>query len=145
MILTDEQIDYIATNLQFYGVSQGELKDDLLDHICTYIETGQFNDFETAYKAALQQFGGHHAFSSIQRETFMEVHLKNYLKRKKVTYIAVFVTVLLFISGAVFKIFHWPGAMILLFFSFISLALFLLPVYLVQRYKNAERKFTSNH
>lgn len=145
MILTDEQIDYIATNLEFYGVSQGELKDDLLDHICTYIETGQFDDFTSAYKAALQQFGGHHAFSSIQRETFLEVHLKNYLKRKKVTYIAVFITVLFFISGAVFKIFHWPGAMILLLFSFISLALFLLPVYLVQRYKNAERKFTSNH
>jgi hypothetical protein len=145
MILTDEQIEYISINLEFYGVKQGELKDDLLDHICTYIEMGQFDDFTSAYKSALQQFGGHHAFTNIQRETFLEVHLHNYLKRKKVTYIAVFVTVLLFISGAIFKLFHWPGAMILLLFSFISLALFLLPVYLVQRYKNAERKFTSNH
>lgn len=140
MNLTDQQIDYIAKSLEFYGVKSTGLKEDLLDHICTYIETNEFSDFETAYKRAMQEFGGNYAIGSIQRETFLEVNMKNYLKRKRLLYIAASITSSLFFLGVMFKLFHWMGAMVLTFLSFISLIAFLIPVYLYQRYKSSERK-----
>lgn len=140
MTLTEEQIEYIANNLELYGVASGELREDLLDHICTFIETGDFTDFDAAYAQAMEQFGGHHAMSSIQRETYLQVSFRKALRRKRTLLILGLAASMLFMTGVLFKVFHWPGAMILLALGFLIVILLLLPLYFWQRYKSTERR-----
>jgi hypothetical protein len=140
MTLTEEQIAYIANNLELYGVASGELREDLLDHICTFIETGDFTDFDEAYAKAMEQFGGHHAMSSIQRETYLQVDFRKALRRKRTLLILGLAASMLFMTGVLFKVFHWPGAMILLGLGFLVVILLLLPLYFWQRYKSTERR-----
>ena len=45
MVLLDKHIDFIEKNLKQYGIKSEALKEDLLDHICTYIEERESNDF----------------------------------------------------------------------------------------------------
>lgn len=143
MILTEEQIEYISTNLEFYGIASEELRNDVLDHICTHIETGNFEDFETAYKDALQKFGGYSAMGTIQRETYLMVTFKKNLRRQKLVYLSGFIALSLMCIGILFKLFHWPGANILLFCGFLMLAFGFLPLFFYQRYKQYYKKAIS--
>lgn len=140
MTLTEQQIEYIATNLKFYGIASEELRNDVLDHVCTYIEEGSFTDFEEAYKEALQKFGGYAAMGNLQRETYLQVTFRQAMQRKKVLYITALIASALFLTGSLFKLFHWPGAMIMLFFSFVTIILIVLPLYFYQRFKSKENK-----
>ncbi|WP_245594742.1 hypothetical protein [Flavobacterium limnosediminis] len=140
MILTDNQIEYIEANLKFYGVASEALREDLLDHICTFIETGDFTDFETAYRGALQRFGGYSALGSLQKETHYQLYEKKNIRRKRVVYFSGFLAAFLLSTGVLFKLFHWPFAGIILFSGFIALNLILLPVLFYERYKNAIQK-----
>ncbi|MES2485510.1 MAG: hypothetical protein V4581_06120 [Bacteroidota bacterium] len=135
MILTDTQIDYIATNLEFYGVAQNGLKEDLLDHICTYIEQSTHTGFDEAYKEAIQNFGGHYAMGRLQQQTLLMVVLKKQKLRQKAVYISGFIAAFLMSTGSIFKIMHWPGASMLLLVGFVVLNLIFLPLFFYHRYK----------
>lgn len=145
MILNDEQIEYIDTNLKFYGVASAELRGDLLDHMCTYIEEGNFSDFDTAYAEALKNFGGYTAMSGIQHETYLQVSFLKMIKRKRLFYIAVFITLAFLVTGALFKIFHWPGAMILLFLGILFIICIVMPLYFYQRFQTSKNKLYNQH
>ena len=140
MSLTEEQIEYIATNLQFYGVNSEELREDLLDHICTHIESGNHSDFDTAYDEAILKFGGYSAMGKIERDTYLMVTLKKNLRRQKVVYLFGFISTFTLLLGTLFKIMHWPWASILLFIGFFVLFFGYLPLYFYQRYKVFYRK-----
>ncbi|AXG74505.1 hypothetical protein DVK85_09765 [Flavobacterium arcticum] len=140
MIVSEEQIEYIATNLEFYGITSGELKEDLLDHICTQIETGNYTDFETAYQNSLQTFGGHHAIHTIQRETYTLTTMQKSKRRQKLVYISAYISATLIALGSLFKIMHWPMASILLALGFIVLILLFFPAFFYHRYKSSEIK-----
>lgn len=140
MILTDEQIEYIATNLEFYGISSEELRNDVLDHICTHIESGSFNDFDVAYKDALQKFGGYSAMSGLERDTYMLTTFKKNLRRQKLIYIFGFTTAFTILIGMLFKVMHWPFASILIFSGFMLLLFACLPLYFYQRYQTYYKK-----
>jgi len=135
MMLTDQHIDYIATNLEFYGVAQGDLKDDLLDHICTYIEQSSHTDFNMAYKEAIQNFGGHYAMGALQQQTMALVVLKQGSLRQKAIYISGFLAGFLLSTGSIFKILHWPGATMLLVAGFFVLNFIFMPLFFYHRYK----------
>ena len=142
MNLTDEQIAYIATNLEFYGVKSAELREDLLDHICTYIETSEFVEFDIAYKAAIQEFGGQYAMNSIQRQTHAVITQKKHLRYQRLVYIAAYISATLISSGAIFKIMHWPGASIMLASGFLVLILLFFPSYFYSRFKKMRQKIS---
>jgi len=144
MIITDDQAAYIATNLEFYGIVQEELKEDLLDHICTYIEQGNFNDFDSAYKEALLKFGGHSAMGSLQQEIIILVMLKKNILLQKTIYISGFLAGFFLSTGSLFKIMHWPFATILLFSGFIILNLLFMPVFFYHKYKMAGKNIISS-
>jgi uncharacterized membrane protein len=145
MILTDEHIKYIDTNLKFYGVASAELRGDLLDHMCTYIEEGDFSDFDTAYAEALKKFGGYTAMSGLQHETYLQVSFLKMIKRKKILYISSFVTVAVIIAGGLFKLFHWPGAMVLIFLGILSVIFIVTPLYFYQRFQSSKNKLYNHH
>ena len=140
MILTNEQIAYIETNLKFYGIASEELRNDLLDHICAYIEENEFPDFETAYKEALQKFGGYVAMESLQREINLQVTVKKIIRHKKMLYSFSFISALLFFSGLFLKMFYWRGANVLLGSGLLVMITVVLPVYFYRRYRRTENK-----
>lgn len=143
MILSDEQIDYIALNLEHYGVREAGLREDLLDHICTHIEQGGYADFEKGYRDALNTFGGQYGLFALQQQTFFTVALQKSQLRRKVLYIAGFIATFLISSGCIFKLMHWPYAGIMLLAGFVVLNLAVLPVFFYNRYKNAENTYSS--
>ncbi|WP_255566920.1 hypothetical protein [Flavobacterium litorale] len=140
MIVSDTQVEYIKTNLEFYGITSEELKEDLLDHICTQIETGNCTDFEKAYNNSLQAFGGHHAMSTIQKETIAMITAKKNSTLQKIVYISGYISTTLISTAVLFKIMHWPMAGILLTLGFVILNLFFLPTFFYHRYKSSEKK-----
>ncbi|MCW4469865.1 hypothetical protein OGH69_12870 [Flavobacterium sp. MFBS3-15] len=143
MILTEEQIEYIANNLQFYGLASDELRSDVLDHICTHIESGNFKDFDTAYNSAIQQFGGYQALGSIERDRYLMVSLKGTLLRQKLVNVTGCMSAMLIMIGILFKFMHWPGASITFFVGCLIFILAFLPLYFYQRYKNYHKKIIS--
>jgi len=135
MILTDTHVEYIIANLEFYGLADGDLKDDFVDHICTYVENSTAADFNEAYKEAIQQFGGQYAFTFLQRETSYMVTFKKDSFRKKMVYISALVSAFLISTGFVFKLMHWPFAGMLLLAGFVALNIIFMPLFFYHRYK----------
>lgn len=143
MILSESQIEYIAANLQHYGVREEALREDLLDHICTHIEEGEATDFELAYRDALQKFGGQYGIFALQQHTFYLVSLERSQTRRKVLYTAGFIAAFFISSGSVFKFMHWPGASIMLVVGFTVMNLIFLPVFFYHRYKSQNNTYSS--
>ncbi|WP_294822173.1 hypothetical protein [uncultured Flavobacterium sp.] len=143
MILTDDQVAYIATNLQFYGIASKELRADVLDHICTHIETGDFEDFDMAYNSAIQQFGGYQAIGSMERDRYLMVSLKSSLWRQKLINVSGCISSSMICIGILFKFMHWPGASLIFFLGCIVLITAFLPLFFYHRYKNYYKKALS--
>lgn len=135
MILSDAQIEYIETNLTFYGVVQNSLKEDLLDHICTHIENSGQDEFETAYTEAIQKFGDHYAMGVLQQQTLVTVMLQKNRSRIRAIYISAFFCAMFISTGTIFKMMHWPYGSMLLVAGFIVLNLIFMPVFFYHRYK----------
>lgn len=144
MILSDSQIDYIENSLCNYGVIEPALREDLVDHICTYIENSSQTNFEVAYKDALQEFGGQFGLFTLQRQTFYAVSVKNIVLRKKLQFGTGFTATFLISTGLVFKVMHWPFATILFFTGVVILNLGFLPMYFYNRYKSSKDKLFIN-
>ena len=139
MTLTEQQIDYIAANLEFYGVASEELRNDLIDHICTNIENSETDDFDAAYKDAIQQLGGQHAMRNIDRDTYLLTTFRKSLYRQKLVYIIGFISFFVMTAGAIFKWQHWPGANIIAISGMGMIMLAYLPLYFYQKYDSYKR------
>lgn len=142
MKLTDKHIDYINTNLSFYGVKSESLREDLLDHICTYIENQESDNFESHYQDALQKFGGYFSFQNLQLETNFQKFKSQSVLRKKFLFSTAPIAVLLILLGSFFKIMSWPFASILLLCGFLMLFILVIPLFFFDRYKSAIHKFS---
>ena len=137
MILKDQHIEFIENNLKLYGVKSKDLREDLLDHICTYIETNDSQDFDSLYQEALQKFGGYTSFQNLQLETNLQKFAQQAIRLKRVLHLVSTITVLLIIIGILFKVMHWPYATILLFSGCIVFILIVIPTYFYDRYKSS--------
>lgn len=143
MTLTEKQIEYIDTNLRFYGIKSEELRNDVIDHICTHIENSKTTDFDIAYKDAIQKFGGYAAMLLIEKETYaLTVQTKD-IVRIKFLYSLGFLSLFFIIIGALFKIMHWPGASIMLLSGLACLAFIFLPLFFYHKYKSAVKRISS--
>lgn len=143
MTLTEQQVDYIATNLEFYGIASEELRTDMLDHICTHIETGNFEDFDTAYNSAIQQFGGYQAIGRIERDRYLLVSHKSNLRRQKLANLFGGLSSAAIVIGIAFKFMHWPGANLTFLIGCMVFAIAFLPIFFYQRYINYYKKSIS--
>lgn len=134
MILTEQQIEFISNSLTFNGINSEELRDDILDHICTAIETDDSKDFEATFQKVIQQFGGYHNIKQIQRETNHTIRSKRMLKARRAFYTAFFAMIAILILGTLFKIMHWPYASYILSTGILVLLLFCLPLFFYEKY-----------
>ena len=140
MILTDSQIERINTDLDVLGITSVELKDDILDHICSDIEASDDLDFNEAYKKVTKKFGGEKAIEQIQKDTDFLIHFKRNLYLKRALFISGFIVSFLMSSGIMFKIMHWPYASVILITAFMLLNFVLLPILFYERYKASNQK-----
>jgi hypothetical protein len=142
MILTDKHIEFIENNLKLYGVKSKDLREDLLDHICTYIETNESQDFDSLYQEALQKFGGYSSFQNLQLETNLQKFAQHTIRLKHALHLVSTIAVLLIMTGLLFKVMHWPYATILLFSGCVVFILVVIPTYFYDRYKSSIHNFS---
>lgn len=142
MILSDQQIEFIDNNLKLYGVTSKDLREDLLDHICTHIETNDGQDFNTLYQEALQKFGGYANFQNLQLETNWQSFNKKLATLNNIKFIVGCVASILLVISLVFKMMHWPFANMMMVSAILILTLVALPIHFYQRYKTSIHKFS---
>jgi hypothetical protein len=143
-MLRDEQVDFIRKEIEKSSISIPELKEDLLDHFCCFIEyeIKRGSSFEAAYNKALNDICPN-GFNEIQRETVFLLNEKKILLMKKFTYAFGLITVMSFSLGFVFKIMHLPGWNLLTSFGSLGFILLFLPMLVVDRYKFNTKKVLS--
>lgn len=140
MILTDEHIEYIATNLKFYGITDTTLKEDLTDHICTHIECYNGNDFEKAYQEAIQNLGGYATLQNMQKDVNEKKLIRTILARKRAFYMFSTFNIMLLALGMLYKLNQWPYASILLASGFCLLIFGTIPFAFYNKYQLSKQK-----
>lgn len=140
MKLTDENIEYIETNLKFYGINDKTIKEDLLDHICTHIECFNGNDFDKAYKEAIENLGGYASFQIMQKEINEKALIHSFLARKRAYFLLSTFNVMVLALGFLFKLNQWPYSSILLASGFGILIFITIPFAFYNRYKHSKQK-----
>lgn len=135
-MLSDEQIEFIRMEIEKSSISIPELKDDLIDHFCCFIEdeVKNGNSFENAYTKALKNVcpGG---FDEIQKETIYLLNFKRILIMKKVMYSIGLITSISVCIGWLFTLLNWPGGGNLFTYGFLGFVLIFLPMIAIDRYK----------
>ena len=142
MILNNQHIEFIENNLKLYGVKSKDLREDLLDHICTYIENNDSEDFDILYQEALEKFGGYNSFQNLQLETNMQKFAQQAIVLKRILHLVSTLAILLILTGLLFKMMHWPYATILLFTGCVIFILVVVPTFFYDRYKSSIHKFS---
>ncbi|WP_452230325.1 hypothetical protein [Lacinutrix sp. MEBiC02404] len=142
MQIEEKHIDFIEKSLKFYGVKSESLREDLVDHICTYIESQDANDFNALYQEALQKFGGYASFQNLQLESNFQKIEQQMTVLSKLQFIGGLLLIILLVLGFTFKIMHWPYANLFMLLSCAVLVMFLAPVSLYGRYKKSIHKFS---
>ena len=116
--LTDKQIDFILDDIRARGVKLDSLQQSLLDHVCCIIEQNleANGDFESFYRNTIQLFYKKE-LAEIEEETLLLLKFKHYYSMKRIMLFSGSFGVAGFIIGSLFKIMHWPGAVLIFFFS----------------------------
>src|ERR1700752_4525564 len=83
--LSEEQIEFIRTDIKARGIEMESLQDDLLDHVCCIIEERleENGDFEKFYSSVIKTFYKTE-LKEIETETIDLLTNKNYDAMKKV-------------------------------------------------------------
>lgn len=137
-VLNAKQIDYIINDISARGVEMENLQQDLLDHICCIIEQNleENGDFENFYQKTIRTFYKD-ALWEIEEETLLLLTFKNYYAMKKTMIISGIIAATSFVIGSFFKIMHWPGTHVLIFFSMLVSSLVFLPLFFLFKTKQA--------
>ena len=142
MELSEKHIAFIENSLTLYGVQSKDLREDLVDHICTYIENQDSDDFNALYQKALQKFGGYASFQNLQLETNHQKLAKQIIIINKLKFTVGFIVVLLLVISLVFQMMQWPYSNAWLLGAILISVLCILPAHLYVRYKKSIHKYS---
>lgn len=142
MELHEKHIAFIENSLTLYGIESTDLREDLVDHICTYIEHQESEDFNTLYQQALQKFGGYANFKNLQIETNYQKFAKQITTINKLKFSFGFIVILFLVIGLVFQMMQWPYANAWLLGAILLSVLVILPIHFYARYKTSIHKFS---
>lgn len=142
--LTDEQIDFIVTQINNSQIESSELREDLVDHFCCVIEEyiKQGMNFEKSYNKAYQIVCPN-GFDEIYQETILLLTSKKIIIMKKLLYLIGFITTIFLTTSFLFKALHWPFAGLLLLISAFLLILVLLPLIFLYFYRKQFSEYVS--
>ena len=135
--ISDQQIDYILSDIGARGVEMESLQQNLLDHVCCIIENNleANGDFESFYKKTIQTFYKD-ALWEIEEETLLLLTYKNYYTMKKVMITSGSFSAAAMIFGILFKFMHWPGASALIVLGITTSSLIFLPLLFILKSKD---------
>lgn len=139
--LNDEQIDFIWTDIRKRGVYTESLAQNLLDHICCFIEE-QPDDgkpFGEIYSRALESFG-QKGLHEIQDETLYLINKKHFIAMKKFMFLSGAVASVCLLIGSLMKLLHWPGAGILFISSAVLFIFLFIPYYIFSNFQEQTEK-----
>ena len=142
MQIEDKHVEFIENSLKFHGIKSEALKEDLVDHICTYIESQDSNDFNRLYQEALQKFGGYSSFQNLQLETSFQKFAKQARVINNLLFMVGLAMVMLLVIGSLFKIMHWPYSSALLIVAIVLFAFGVIPLIFYSKYKKSNHKFS---
>lgn len=135
MSLSNENIKEISAILNKSKISNEQMRDNLIDHLCCATEakmkTGK--QFEDALTIALQELAPN-GFAEIELESYLLLNSKS-IAMKKLTYsLGLFFSISASL-GFILKILHYPGANELLIVGLGGIAIVFLPLFLTSRKK----------
>jgi len=135
--ISDQQIDYILSDIGARGVEMESLQQNLLDHVCCIIENNleENGDFENFYQKSIKTFYKD-ALWEIEEETLLLLTYKNYYTMKKVMITSGSFSAAAMIFGILFKFMHWPGASALIVLGIGISSLIFLPLLFVLKSKD---------
>lgn len=142
MELSEKHITFIENSLSLYGVENKDLREDLIDHICVYIESQDSDDFNKLYQQALQKFGGYSGFQNLQLETNHQKLAKQIITVNKLKFSAGFTVISLLVVSLVFQIMQWPYANTWLLGAILVSVLVILPAHFYANYKKSIHKYS---
>ncbi|KAA5545716.1 hypothetical protein [Adhaeribacter rhizoryzae] len=136
MKLSDEEIAFISAEIDKSNISMQELKDDLLDHFCCFIEHEKKKglSFAEAYNKATVQICPD-GFAQLEKETLFLLNAKRIILMKKLMYFIGLISSMSISIGWLFKLLHWPGGGELFTYGFLGFVLLFLPLLAIDRYK----------
>jgi cytochrome c biogenesis protein CcdA len=139
--VTDDEVIFIDHDLSARGIVLGELRDNLIDHICCIIEheSDIEEDFYKCYERVLPQFFKEE-LQEIQTETDNLLQFKNFYTMKKIMNISGISTVFLILAGTTLKTLHMPGAAVTLLLGGFTFAFLFLPILIIIKFKDDESK-----
>ncbi|MES2702989.1 MAG: hypothetical protein V4649_10135 [Bacteroidota bacterium] len=136
--LTEEEVALIELRIS-HGVSDGSLRNDLLDHYCCYVEEqlSRGCDFETAYNNAAKAISpnGTH---EIQEELFFLLTFKKQTNMKRIVLSSGVFSALLLSMGIVLKFLHMPGASVGIVFGVALFSLLFLPALAITKMRERQ-------
>ena len=140
-VLKDEQVKFILEDIRRNGIESEELQLDLLDHICCVIETEMLTDknFDELYRSVIPRFYKRE-LKEIQEETQLLLTFKNYYTMKKVMIISGAFSALCFTISYLFKIMHWPGALLLFQAGIVLFCFLFLPILSILKVKEQKQR-----
>ena len=130
--VTDAEVAFILDDISARGVVLEDLQHNLLDHVCCIIEDEmpETEDFKEFYRKVIPRFFKHE-LKELQEETDQLLTFKHYYAMKKTLKIVGLGSVGLILAGALFKIFHWPGAGLFYVLGMVVFGLLFLPLMIV--------------
>lgn len=142
--LTDEQIEFIADQVNKSKINSNELKEDLIDHFCCIIEDDirLGKSFEESYNRAYQIVCPN-GFEEIHQETILLLTSKNIIIMKKLLFSLGFITTIFLVTSFLFKALHLPGAGVLLVIASFVLTFVFVPLVLLYFYRKQFSKYVS--
>lgn len=125
MVLHDEHIDIIIGRLEEGGIKDPLLRQDLLDHLCCFIEEQDGTDFEVLLQEGLRRLAPN-GVHEIEEERFFLFHFNKQLTMKRAIFFSGFATTFLITTGFTFKLMSWIGGSIILFCGNLALVITIL-------------------
>ncbi|GAB3218267.1 hypothetical protein J0A67_02405 [Algoriphagus aestuariicola] len=136
MILEDKEVSFIKGEIEKSKISISELKDDLLDHFCCFIENelNKGRSFESSYVKALNHICPD-GFDEIQKETIYLLNSKKIIAMKRIMYLIGLLASMSMTLGWLFKYLNWKGGGDMLTYGMIFFLVLFLPMLAINRYK----------
>lgn len=127
--LSEQQIDFILSDISARGVEMESLQQNLLDHICCIIEheLEENGDFERFYEKTVKTFYKD-ALWEIEEETLQLLTFKNYYTMKKTMIVSGTFSAATISIGIFLKFMHWPGASVMIVLGILISSLVFLPL-----------------
>jgi hypothetical protein len=135
MNLSNENIKEIKEILNKSKISNAQMRDNLIDHLCCATEAKMKigKQFQDALETAMQELAPN-GFSEIELESYLLLNSKSIIMKKLTYSLGLFFSISASF-GLILKILHYPGANELLILGNGGIAIIFLPLFLTSRKK----------